>query len=105
MRKYQAQVTRGIALLDSVEDWDSFEVEDWRAQILKNTDHLVMNQCERCVLGMLFGEYIAGLRAVRIRSGEYDIQIGCGFEVDEGDNYDNDCWSELREEWLLQIGR
>jgi hypothetical protein len=83
----QEAVSRGAALLDE-------RRPGWAAEI--RIDQLMMNVCEHCILGQLFGDYLKGKAAV-LAEGTYGFQFG--FNVASGHD------DLLRPLWLAEIAR
>ena len=54
-------VTRGIAYLDE-------HLPGWQDEI--DWDKLEMDECEKCILGQLFGNYERGLRVLGLDDGQ-----------------------------------
>jgi len=96
LRKYEARVARGVALLDE-------RLPGWRDRI--DLKKLRLDNACFCVLGQLYAGtttlygYFTGIHALRIVG---DRRAGtCGFTL-FGDE-DDRCWKELEDEWKRQI--
>ena len=76
---FEAEVARGIALLDQ-------KIPGWRQHV--DVDRLDMEMAERrenacgCILAQLYGEYIAGLEAIGLDDEE---DSPYGFDADAAD--------------------
>lgn len=91
----KTRVGRGMKLLDS-------ELPTWRADIL--LDKLDMHECDRCVLGQLFGTFDDGVDSLGLDPAEV---VDHGFDVDD-DRYPPRLapgYKLLREEWRRAIER
>lgn len=84
---YNAEIDRGIALLDS-------KVPDWREVIDK--DSLEMSSPTRCILGMVFGTYRTGLDELGLTAGHRH-----GFSLPDDVEAD---YRELTQAWRARLG-
>lgn len=72
---YALRVRAGIALLDE-------KVPGWHERI--DLDRFAMNSCDRCVLGQLFGGFVAGALAIGFEMSGSD-EVAAGFDLDWGE--------------------
>lgn len=92
LENMQSRVLRGAALLDKKQPgW-----ETWAALALNTLD---METSDRCILGVLFGDYTDGIDALGAsdRGGPY-----YGFDVH---SFSGESYKELTEFWKAQIRR
>ena len=96
------RVLNGIELLDK-------EFPNWEEAI--DLDKLAIEDCNHCILGQLFGEYIDGLDILRI-SQHKSCLFGFdtdrfSFKKDDLDLYQyivlKDCWAEVIKERLTSL--
>lgn len=87
----EGAVTRGAAFLDE-------KAPGWFHRLDRNA--LEMNDCSRCVLGQLFGNYYAALEA---RQYSTDEAAGMGFSVARPFSGVYENWVRLRARWLQEI--
>lgn len=90
MSKYDEPVARGVALLDT-------EVHNWREAI--DCGALDLGDCNRCVLGHVFGDYESGLAELGLSEEE---AIEYGFDV--GSARDHRSYSWLTKKWRKVLG-
>ncbi len=91
VRKYEAEVAKGIALLDEKQP-------GWRERI--NLSALDMGHCGQCILGQVFGDYEIGVNHF-FAIGSHSLPKIHGFL--SGAWQDSD-WQDLRDEWRCQLG-
>lgn len=104
-RRYEVQVAKGRALLDSA-------LPGWTSNITRKP---VMEHTGLCVLGQVYGDYLEGFRQLGlIKEGEeitlahVNIGVQHGFCVEPPEKNSEEYRAalvQLADEWLLQIGK
>lgn len=87
------RVARGVALLDE-------RLPGWVDRV--NTIKLDIQNCERCVLGQVFGDYFAGSRELGIWENEEEYGFDRIQDLDYIEYMLQD-YLDLREEWQRVI--
>lgn len=91
------RVRAGMALLDK-------ERPDWRDAI--NLDELDLQHCEKCILGQVFSNFMAGCRILGItgKANSYGFDVDWQMGVEVSDEVQEDAvWYAYKETWVQEI--